>query len=81
MRFLSIIQEAIAEAGTTIAGNGSVPIGTLTITRDVLKRYLLAKGWAEDVTSGAARAKTSNYLNALAGKSLIGLAAEHVWLP
>jgi hypothetical protein len=83
-RFMEILQIAIIEAPADLKGTAVVPPGQKAVTRDMLKRYCVANGWVEDGTSekerNKARAKISEMLNALAGKHLIGLTDQLVWL-
>ena len=58
-----------------------MPNGARTITREMLKKYCLAGGWIEaELKPNAARAKISGMLNTLAGKHIIGLTADFLWL-
>jgi anti-sigma factor RsiW len=59
----------------------TVPNGVQAVTRDMLKKYCVAKGWMEEAESNRARAKVSDMLNVLAGKNFIGLTNVHVWMP
>src|SRR5690349_1065800 len=79
-RFLDILRIAILETPADLKHTTIVPIGMQAITRDNVKRYLVAKGWMEESESNRARAKVSETLNALAGKHLIGLTDLYVWL-
>ena len=81
-RFVDILREAIADCPATpleLQGTATVPSGVTAVTRDVLKKYCVAKGWLEEIESGKSRAKVSDMLNTLAGKKLIGLTNRFVW--
>jgi hypothetical protein len=80
-RFLDILRDAILEAPADLKDTTTVPNGVRAVTRDMLKKYCVAKGWMEEAESNRARAKFSEMLNVLAGKSLIGLTNMHVWVP
>jgi hypothetical protein len=79
-RFVDILRTAILEAPADLKGTTVVPIGMQAVTRDTLKRYLVAKGWIEEATSAKARAKLSDTINALAGKQLLGTTKDFVWI-
>jgi hypothetical protein len=80
-RFLDILREAILEAPDDLKNTTTVPNGLQAVTRDMLKRYCVTKGWMEEAESNRARAKLSEMLNVLAGKNLVGLTNMHVWVP
>jgi len=79
-RFLDILRDAVAEAPADLNGVGNVPAGAEAVTRDMLKRYCVAKGWMEEADSNRARAKFSDMVNAIAGKRLIGVTDKHIWV-
>jgi AAA domain len=79
-RFLDILRLAVLETPADLKNTNVVPIGMQAVTRDNLKRHCVAKGWMEEAESNKARAKVSDMLNALAGKHLIGLTDQYVWL-
>jgi len=80
-RFLDILRDAILEAPADLKDTTTVPNGVRAVTRDMLKKYCVAKGWMEEAESNRARAKVSEMLNVLAGKNLIGLTSMHAWMP
>jgi AAA domain len=80
-RFIDILRAAILEAPADLKGTATVPNGAQAVTRDTLKKYLVAKGWMEEAETNRARAKVSGMLNVLAGKNLIGLTNMYVWMP
>jgi hypothetical protein len=80
-RFLDILREAILEAPDDLKNTTTVPNGLQAVTRDMLKRHCVTKGWMEEAESNRARAKLSEMLNVLAGKNLVGLTNMHVWVP
>jgi hypothetical protein len=80
-RFLDILRTTILEAPDDLKDTTTVPNGAHAVTRDILKKYCVAKGWMEEAESNRARAKFSGMLNVLAGKNLIGLTNMHVWMP
>jgi hypothetical protein len=85
-RFLDILRIAISEAPADTRNTATVPFGVRAVTRDMLRRYCVTKGWLDEGSGGEkelsrARAKLSDMLNALAGKNLIGLTKDHVWMP
>jgi hypothetical protein len=80
-RFLDILRTAILEAPADVKDTTTVSNGVQAVTRDMLKKYCVAKGWMEEAESNRARAKFSDMLNVLAGKNLIGLTNTHVWMP
>jgi AAA domain len=82
-RFVDILRETIACCPATpieLQGTATVPNGVIPVTRDVLKKYCVTKGWLDDTESNNSRAKLSNMLNALAGKNVIGLTNRFVWM-
>lgn len=77
-RFLDIVTKAVDEAGQPVAG---APNGARAVTRDMLKRYCITNGYIEaEVKPNAIRGRISSMLNTLAGKNIIGVSAEHIWL-
>jgi hypothetical protein len=80
-RFIDILRMAILETPADLKGTTTVPNGAQAVTRDMLKKYLVSKGWMEEAESNKARAKVSDMLNVLAGKNLIGLTNMYVWMP
>jgi hypothetical protein len=78
-RFLDILRTAILEAPADTRDTITVPPNVTAISRDILKKNLVARGWMEEAETGKARAKVSDMLNALAGKRLIGLTNKLVW--
>lgn len=79
-RFLDILRFAIVEAPPDLKDTTAVPNGVQAVTRDMLKKYCVTKGWMEEAESNRARAKVSDMLNVLAGKNLIGVTNTHVWM-
>jgi hypothetical protein len=84
-RFVDITRNAILDAGTVPTDTSLVPAGIRAITRDMLKRYLIIDGYMSEpqdkVEASRARALQSEVLNALAGKGVLGLVHEWVWVP
>jgi hypothetical protein len=80
-RFLDILKKSVDEAGAPVAGTGTVPVGARAVTRDMLKKYLIAGGFFSDEKPNAIRARISTLLNSMAAKQLVGLATDHIWLP
>jgi hypothetical protein len=82
-RFMDILQIAIIETPADLKGTAVVPPGQQAVTRDMLNRYCVSKGWvAKGETKeeqARARAKISEMLNTLAGKAVIGLSEHYVW--
>ena len=79
-RFMDILRTAIIEAPADLKDTTVVPLAARAVTRDMLKKYLVSKGWIEETTSARARAKLSDTINALAGKRLIGTTKDFVWI-
>jgi hypothetical protein len=79
-RFMDILRIAILDAPADLKGTSVVPIGMQAVTRDILKKYLVAKGWLDDATSSKARAKLSDMINVLAGKNFVGTTKDYVWI-
>jgi hypothetical protein len=78
---LSIIREAMSEAGGSITGYPTVPPDAKAMPRETLKRYLPLKGyWDTDKPSAANRATFSRDLKEISQAGYIGLTAEHLWL-
>jgi len=78
-RFLDILRIAILES-PAVKSTTVVPSGSQAVTRDMLKRYCVARGWMEEAETGKARAKLSDMLNTLAGNHLIGLTKDYRWM-
>jgi AAA domain len=79
-RFIDILTTAAIEAPANVKGTDTVPRGVTAVERDMLKRYLVTKGWIEEVDSGRARAKVSDMINGLAGKKVVGATKQYVWV-
>ena len=80
-RMMDILVRAVDEAGAFVTNTATVPRSTKAITRDMARLYAANAGfWAEDQNEDSRRALLSHYLNKLAGKQVIGLTAEHVWI-
>jgi AAA domain len=79
-RFIGILTTAAIEAPANVKGMDTVPGGVTAVDRDMLKRYLVSGGWIEAVETSAQRATISNMVNALAGKNVIGVTKQHVWV-
>ena len=79
-RFVDILTTAAIEAPANVKGIDTVPNGVAAVDRDMLKRYLVTKGWIEEADSNKSRATISNMVNALAGKKVIGVTKQHVWV-
>jgi hypothetical protein len=79
-RFVDILTTTAIEAPADIKGMDTVPSGVTVVDRDMLKRYLVTKGWIEEADSNKSRATISNMVNALAGKKVIGATKQHVWV-
>jgi hypothetical protein len=79
-RFVDILRIAIIEAPADHKDTTTVPNGARAVTRDMLKKYCVARGWLEEGESNKARATLSNMINALAGKRVIGTTDVHVWI-
>jgi AAA domain len=80
-RFLDILKKAVDEAGAAVPGTAAVPTGARAVTRDMLKKYLIAGGFFADEKPNHIRARISTLLNSMAAKQLVGLATDHIWLP
>lgn len=79
-RFMDILRTAILDAPADLKDTSVVPIGMQAITRDMLKKCLVARGWLDEATSSKARAKLSDMINVLAGKHIIGTTKDYVWI-
>jgi hypothetical protein len=82
-RVYDILVDATLEAGVAGQAGLAAPRSMRAITRDTLKTYLKKKGWwkgGDAKADNSSRSQMSDRLNELAGKRLIGLTAEHVWL-
>jgi hypothetical protein len=79
-RFVDILTTAAIEAPANVKDMDTIPSGITAVDRDMLKRYLVTKGWTEEVESNKSRATISNMINALAGKKVIGVTKHHVWV-
>ncbi len=79
-RFFDIVLRATTEAGATVPTSSLVPQGARAITRDTLKAYCRTGGWWDPEDEHNSRSKFSGRLNELAGKKVIGITAEHVWV-
>jgi hypothetical protein len=79
-RFVDILTAATIEAPANIKGTDTVPNGVTAVNRDMLKKYLVTKGWIEEADSNKSRATISNMINNLAGKKVIGATKHHVWV-
>jgi hypothetical protein len=79
-RFVDILTTAAIEAPADVKGIDTVPNSVTAVDRDMLKRYLVAKGWIDEADSNKSRATISNMINGLAGKKVIGVTKQHVWV-
>jgi hypothetical protein len=79
-RVFDILLTAITEAGQPGLAGGAAPARTRAITREMLKRYAVAAGWWEADKEKSSRSRLAARLNEMAGKHMVGLTAEHVWL-
>jgi len=79
-RFLDILRDAIADAPADLSGTATVPSGIPAVTRDILKKCCVTRGWLEEPEGNEGRAKFSEMLNTLAGKRLIGVTDRYVWI-
>ena len=81
--FVEILYQSIAECPATpieLQGTATVPNGVTAVTRDVLKKYCVARGWFDDDQDNRRRAKLSKMLNTLAAKKRVGLTDRFVWI-
>jgi hypothetical protein len=82
-RLYDIIVQAVAETGKADLAGELAPRGTIAISRDTLKKYTKRGGWwdtTDKTTDKNSAGRFSNTLIALAGKHVIGVTAEHLWL-
>jgi hypothetical protein len=79
-RFLDIVTTASIDAPADVKGVATVPSGVVAVDRDMLKKYLVSKGWIEETDSNGSRATISNMINGLPGKKVIGATKQHVWV-
>jgi hypothetical protein len=79
-RFLDILRFAINDAPANPRDVPKAAGGAPAVKRGILKSQLLQRGWMEEAESARGRAKLSDMLNGLAGRRLIGLTAEFVWV-
>ncbi len=82
--FVDILREVSIDAPATpleLRGASNLPNDLAIVSRDMLKKYCLSKGWLDVAdTANCQRAKLSNMLNALAGKHVIGRTDRFVWI-
>jgi hypothetical protein len=80
-RLMAIIKEAVSESGRAVLGDPVVPFDQPAITREILKRYAVARGWVDtERRPDSIRAQFNTNLNTLAERKLVGLTREHIWL-
>jgi hypothetical protein len=79
-RFVDILTAATIEAPANVKDTDTVPKSVTAVNRDMLKKYLVTKGWIEEADSNKSRATISNMINNLAGKKVIGATKQHVWV-
>jgi hypothetical protein len=80
-RFIDILSDAILEHGATVTGSTIIPNGIKAVTREQLRKCLMQNGFLDPDKAHSARTIYSRALNDLAGKHVVGVTAEHVWLP
>jgi AAA domain len=79
-RLFDILEKAVTEAGATVNGTASIPRGMFAITREMAKNYCKTEGWWDGDKDHSSRTLFNRQLNSLAGKRVIGLTAEHLWI-
>lgn len=78
---LEIARDAIGEAGEHVSGRSTVPHDCKAITREMLKKYLVTRGWWDTGRpDNSNRALYSTNLRTLRARGHIGLAEDHIWL-
>ena len=78
---VTLIRNAIADAGTYLKGNPLVPHNQLSMSRVNLKRYLKPGGyWDDDLADNVNRVHFSRDLKTLKQRGYIGLTSDYVWL-
>jgi len=78
--FFDILNRLIFDEGKMLKKSADTPANMMAVTRDELKTTLKNKGFYDPaLKEDAVRARTSDHLNALAAKKLIGANATHVW--
>jgi hypothetical protein len=83
-RFISILAEALLDAGALVPLSGlvpPVPFNIKAVTRAQLKKSLLNAGFLDPEKKDSGRSVMSNLINVLSGRNIIGSNADHVWLP
>jgi hypothetical protein len=78
-RFLDILTMALIDAGGVPIDTTLLPKDAKAVSRDMLKRYCVTRGWLEEAESNKSRAKFSEMLNTLAAKKVIGVTNKYVW--
>lgn len=82
-RIYDILVDAVAEAGVSGLAGAAAPPSMRAITYATLKAHAKKQGWwdeSDKKTDHSSQTRFKARLNELAGKHVIGLTAEYVWL-